>query len=189
MTVRLHYPWVIFSGTGARGGISDVVADSLLSSPSNLTDTATLLRTQYEAREGTKISAYYAFARRQQRAELDKNSSHNKGGIFTLVPPVVPSEWPLHAVHTPMSLTTAPSRKVVKSYFFNLYNIIEPVLLHDLLNRSPGEHCSSDGTFRLAKFCSEVKGPTICYHLRHFVLSFHLLLTHSTSVGCFRAKS
>lgn len=138
--VRAMYRGLVF---WSEGGCDDEFAERVLSSGKKLAEMEAEFATEARVRERAALHAYvqYVKLQRQQPAPV---------GIFGA--PAArqqPPKWPAWRLQKHSDSLLFASVANIRTTLIEYHKIYKPLLLGDLVRRSPGRGASSDGTFRL----------------------------------------
>lgn len=135
------YNGLVFWG---EGGCDQAFAERVLCSGKKLAEIEADFATEARSRSRAALNGYMQFVKQQQQLPPPRN-------FFGAAPaaPAEPVKWPAWRLQKHSDSLLFPSVANIRTTLIEFHKIYAPLLLGDLVRRSPGRGASSDGTFRL----------------------------------------
>ena len=126
-----------------QGGCDDEFAEKMLTSKARLAELAADLQATARARERKALHDYLAFVRQQHGATRSADER------FFGAAPRARAKWPGWRLQQMSDSLLHASAHNIRVTLIEYHGLLKPLLLGDMIRRSPGRGMSMDGTFRL----------------------------------------
>ena len=126
-----------------QGGCDDEFAEKMLTSTARLAELEADLQVTARARERKALQDYLAFVR------LQRGVARPAAERFFGVVPSPRTKWPGWRLQQMSDSLLHASAHNIRVTLIEYHRLLKPILLGDMIRRSPGRGMSMDGTFRL----------------------------------------
>jgi len=135
-----------------KHGVTHILAQHILCNTTCITESVTQLQRAYNEKFREWNDRYYAFVGKERCKCQVKQQHMFNADVQSHITSEWSQPWPPAQNFNSSDLLSPPKADLFKSYLMLLFQKVQPHIDRHLHSRTPGEHISADGTFRLAKF-------------------------------------